>query len=208
MHPSSIFHTDEDAARAIVRDNPLATLVTNGEDGPIVAIVPLVWSKDGPKLIGHVARTNRFWQDRQGEVLPVAAVFQAGDGYVSASAYPSKAEHGRVVPTWNYIAAEARGQLTFQTDANDIRASIEALSDQMEAERAVPWAVGDAPNVYIDKLARAIVAFEIAVTELQGVRKLSQNKTQTDRDGVVSDLMQQDANAQRVAAAMTLEPQA
>lgn len=206
MHPSSLFHTDNDAARAIVRDNPLATLVTNGEDGPIVAIIPLVWSEDGGKLIGHVARGNRLWLSGQGKTLSVAAVFRAGDCYVSASAYPSKAEHGRVVPTWNYIAAEVHGELNFKSEADHICASVAALSNHMEAERDTPWAVEDAPQAYIEKLARAIVAFEIEVTDLTGVRKLSQNKTQTDRDGVVADLMQQDAQAQRVAAAMTLEP--
>ena len=208
MHPSSIFHTDADAAREIIVQSPLATIAANGPDGPIVAVVPLVWREDETKLIGHVARTNAFWAALQGETPNVTAVFRAGDAYVSASAYPSKAEHGKVVPTWNYIAAEARGRLSFKTALNDIRGSVAALSDQMEAERDAPWAVTDAPEAYINKLAQAIVAFEIEVTELNGVRKLSQNKTETDRAGVVSDLMKYDARAERLANEMTLETRA
>lgn len=205
MHPSSVFHTDEQAARAIIAQSPLATIAANGPDGPIVAVVPLVWSEDGSRLIGHVARANAFWQNLQGDAPNVTAVFRSDDAYVSASAYPSKAEHGRVVPTWNYIAAEARGRLSFKTELSEIRASVSALSDQMEAERVAPWGVDDAPEAYIDKLANAIVAFEIEMTELHGVRKLSQNKTASDRAGVVSDLKKQDAPAERLASQMNLE---
>lgn len=188
MHPSSVFHTDEQVARTIVRDNPLATIAVNGLEGPIVAVVPLVWSENGSKLLGHVAKSNAFWNERSEGAAIVSAIFHAGDGYVSASAYPSKSEHGRVVPTWNYIAAEARGNLTFKTGLQDVRASVAVLSDQMEATRSAPWSVDDAPDDYIDKLVHAIVAFEITVTSLKGVRKLSQNKSESDRAGVVADL--------------------
>lgn len=208
MHPSSIFHTDADAARAIIAQSPLATIAANGAEGPVVAVVPLVWSEDQSKLIGHVARTNVFWKALQDQAPTVTAVFRSDDAYVSASAYPSKATNSKVVPTWNYIAAEARGELTFKTDLTSIRDSVSALSDQMEAERDTPWAVADAPNDYVDKLANAIVAFEISVSTLKGVRKLSQNKSETDRAGVVSDLMKQDARAERLANEMNLETRA
>ena len=191
MHPSSLFHTDQPTARDIIRRNPLATLAANGADGPVIAIVPLVWDEDSVNLIGHVTRSNAFWKAFQDQCPRVSATFQAGDAYVSASAYPSKRDHARVVPTWNYIAAEARGRLTFQTNVSDVRASISALSDHMEAERDSPWAVSDAPDEFIDKLSRAIVAFQIDVTGLKGVRKLSQNKSEIDRDGVIADLSAQ-----------------
>ena len=208
MHPSSIFHTDADAARAIIAQSPLATVAANGSDGPVVAIVPLVWREDQSKLIGHVARTNAFWEALQDQTPIVTAVFRSDDAYVSASAYPSKAEHGKVVPTWNYIAAEARGELTFRTELSAIRESVAALSDQMEAEREMPWAITDAPDAYIDKLANAIVAFEIRVSGLKGVRKLSQNKNETDRAGVMSDLIKQDAGSERLVKEMNLETHA
>lgn len=207
MHPSSVFHTDEQAARAIIAQSPLATIAANGPNGPIVAVVPLVWSEDGASLIGHVGRANAFWQNLQGDTPSVTAVFRSDDAYVSASAYPSKAEHGRVVPTWNYIAAEARGRLSFKTDLSEIRASVSALSDQMEAERAASWGVDDAPSAYIDKLATAIVAFDIEVTSLRGVRKLSQNKTASDRAGVVSDLSEQSHRDAALAAEMKRDAQ-
>ena len=202
MHPSSLFHTDAEAARAIIAQNPLATIAANGPDGPIVAVVPVVWSEDEGRLIGHVARTNAFWTALQDKTPNVTAVFRADDAYVSASAYPSKAEHGKVVPTWNYIAAEARGRLTFQTELEDIRASVAALSDQMEADRDTPWAVTDAPETYIDKLAQAIVAFEIDVSALKGVRKLSQNKSESERAGVIADLARQSGTYAAIAEEM------
>lgn len=202
MHPSSLFHTDAKAARAIIAQNPLATIAANGPDGPIVAVVPVVWSEDDTRLIGHVGRTNAFWTALQGTTPIVSAVFKADDAYVSASAYPSKAEHGKVVPTWNYVAAEARGHLSFKTERDDIRASVSALSDQMEADRETPWAVTDAPEAYIDGLSQAIVAFEIDVTALKGVRKLSQNKNETERAGVIADLTNQSGNAAAIAEAM------
>lgn len=208
MHPSSIFHTDADAARAIIAQSPLATIAANGPKGPVIAVVPVVWNEDGTKLIGHVARTNAFWMTLQSETPNVTAVFRTDDAYVSASAYPSKADHGKVVPTWNYIAAEARGGLTFRTSVDDIRASVAKLSDHLEAERETPWAVSDAPEAYIDKLVRAIVAVEIKVTALHGVRKLSQNKSETDRAGIVSDLLRQDGKADRLAHEMNLETRA
>lgn len=195
MHPSSIFHTDEVAAREIVRQHPLATLAANGREGPVIAILPLVWSEDDRQLIGHIARSNAFWTELQGTTPTVSAVFQADQAYVSASAYPSKADHGRVVPTWNYIAAEVQGDLVFETDAADILTSVETLSDQMEADRTSPWAVSDAPERYVDKLLNAIVAFKIDVQTVRGVRKLSQNKTEADRAGVIADLQTRPASA-------------
>lgn len=191
MHPSSIFHTDQAAARAIVEHNPLATLAANGPNGPVVAVVPVVpvvWREDGSKLIGHIGRNNTFWTALRTTEPLVSAVFRSVDAYVSASAYPSKADHGRVVPTWNYIAAEARGRLRFNDKPVAIRESVEKLSDVMEADRATPWAVSDAPDAYIDQMLAAIVAFEIDVDDIRGVRKLSQNKTDAERAGVVSDL--------------------
>ena len=208
MHPSSIFQTDADAARAIIAQSPLATIAANGADGPVVVVVPLVWSEGASTLIGHVARTNAFWDALQDQTPTVTAVFRSDDAYVSASAYPSKAAHGKVVPTWNYIAAEARGELTFKTDLNSIRDSVSVLSDHMESGCEMPWAITDAPDRYSDKLANAIVTFEISVTALKGVRKLSQNKSETDRAGVVSDLMRHDARAERLANEMNLETRA
>lgn len=188
MHSSSIFHTDEQIAHAIIDQNPLATLAANGTDGPVVAIVPVIWDEDQGVLIGHVAKSNAFWRTLKNSRPSISAVFSAEQAYVSASAYPSKIEHGRVVPTWNYIAAEARGQLRFRPDPGAILASVSLLSDKMEADRERPWSVSDAPDAYIDQLLNAIVAFEITVTSLRGVKKLSQNKSKQDRGGVMNDL--------------------
>ncbi|MEO1189418.1 MAG: FMN-binding negative transcriptional regulator [Pseudomonadota bacterium] len=195
MHPSSVFHTGEQVARMIVDQNPLATLAANGDQGPVIALVPVAWNEDGTTLIGHVARANAFWQTLKNMSPIISAVFRAEQAYVSASAYPSKAKHGRVVPTWNYIAAEARGQLTFRSDAESIRESVSQLSAKMEADRTNPWTVSDAPTRYIDQLLNAIVAFEIDISSIRGVRKLSQNKSHVDRAGVLKELAQRPENA-------------
>ncbi|MEM6652083.1 MAG: FMN-binding negative transcriptional regulator [Pseudomonadota bacterium] len=208
MHPAKRFQTDTQAARSIVAQSPLATIAANGRDGPLVLMAPTVWNRDQAKLIGHVARSNSFWRELCGLSPMVSAVFRSDDAYVSASAYPSKAEHGRVVPTWNYIAAEARGRLTFKDDPVDIRASVAALSDHMEAERDIPWAITDAPDDYIERLSKAIVAFEIDVSLLKGVPKLSQDKSEEDRAGVVSDLIHHNARAERLTREMNLETKA
>ncbi len=189
MHPSPAFRADDTAqALAFVEANPFAVVVRNGTDGPVAALAPLVLkagSDTAPrKLVGHVARTNRFWSEAEGTSLQATAVFKGVDAYVSASLYPSKAEHGRVVPTWNYTAVEVRGQLTFEPDPARMRRYIEVLTDRMEQRRDAPWAVSDAPDDYIDRLSAAIVGFDLCLDELTFVRKLSQNKSASDAEGV------------------------
>jgi transcriptional regulator len=105
--------------------------------------------------------------------------------------YPSKAEHGKAVPTWNYLTVHARGPIRWIADAHWLRAHVTALSDVHEADRSEPWAVSDAPAAYIDTMLRGIVGFEIAVELLEGKWKLSQNRDVTDRDGVREGLLKE-----------------
>lgn len=184
MHPALAFRGTDSDARAVIDAAPLATIAVNGEAGPVMALAPLVWHEDGCTLLGHVSRANPFWHRAEGGPVQAVAVFRRGDAYVSPSVYPSKAEHGRVVPTWNYVAAEARGQLTLETSPALMRGYIEPLTDQMEDGRAAPWNVDDAPEDYTARLSAGIVGFEIDVTELTCIRKLSQNKSAPDRAGV------------------------
>lgn len=190
MHPSPAFRMDDPAgARAFVTAHPFAVLARNDVSGPVTALVPLVFAPSAPdRLIGHVARGNAFWGGAVDTEQKAVAVFQGPDAYVSASFYPSKAEHGRVVPTWNYLAVEVRGRLTFETDPNRLEPYIKALTEQMEAPREAPWAISDAPADYIERLSHAIVGFDLSVDDVTYVRKLSQNKPGLDADGAANGL--------------------
>jgi transcriptional regulator len=158
-----------------------ATLVTQGSDGLDANHVPMLL--EGDVLRFHVARANPVWKNLSpgAEAL---AVFLGPHAYVSPSWYPSKAQTGKAVPTWNYLTVHARGMLTPIHDVDWLRAHVTALSAAHEAGRAEPWAVSDAPGDYIDGLLRVIVGFELAITKLEGKWKLSQNRPAADREGV------------------------
>ena len=203
MYAPAAFHvSDHNKLYELIAAHPLAMLVRNGASGPVIAHVPLAASMvDGKikKLTGHVAKANPFWTETSGTT--VVAAFSGPDAYVSPAYYPSKQEHGKVVPTWNYVRVEARGEISLQSDPAQMRGFIDAPTDHMENSRAAPWSTRDAPDVYIDRLSNAIVGIAIDVTDIQGVWKLSQNKSQADFSGVV-DGMEADGNP-TIATAMT-----
>ena len=179
---------DPDMLHTLVRAQPLATLVIAHEGALHANHVPLFLDPDrGPNgtLVGHVARANGVWP-----LLPqtAVAVFHGPQAYVSPSWYPSKALDGKQVPTWNYTAVHAHGRLSAFDDPERLRAVLETLTEQHEAHRPAPWRISDAPPDYIDKLLRAIVGIELAVERWEGIWKVSQNRTDTDRAGVVEGL--------------------
>ena len=177
MYVPDHFREDRtDVLQQAVREIAFATLVTPGLDANHL---PMLLS-DGV-LRGHVARANPVWKGGDGEAL---AIFLGPHAYVSPNWYPSKAETGNAVPTWNYLTVHARGSIRWTQDADWLRAHVTALSDAHEAPREEPWKVGDAPASYIDALLRAIVGFELNVTGLEGKWKLSQNREAGDRAGV------------------------
>jgi transcriptional regulator len=180
--------------RAVIAASPLAAIVWPGTEGLEVVHVPLLLR--GDSLVGHVARANPLLRSDGAEVL---AIFRAADAYVTPSWYPSKAEHGKVVPTWNYVVAHAHGRVRVRDDAAWVRGQIEELTRQQEGARARPWAVSDAPAEFIEAMARAIVGIEIPVSRLAGVRKASQNREERDRAGVLAGLA---AEASPAAAGM------
>ena len=189
MHPSPVFRQQEtDESYDFVRDHPFALLAVNGQGGPLTALVPLILSQPEDNepaiLLGHVASANPFWRAAENGPVDAVAVFRGADAYVSPSTYPSKQDDGRVVPTWNYIAVEIRGQLSLAKDTSDVRASLSALTDHMESHRDVPWQVSDAPEDYIAGLTRAIVGIQLSMRQITYVRKLSQNKTERDANAV------------------------
>jgi transcriptional regulator len=210
MYASPAFAmTDPSGIAAFVAAHPLALVCVNGPDGPVAGHVPLVAQLDEAGavtgLIGHVARANPLWQQvGESASVPVLAVFRGPDAYVTPSAYPSKAEHGKVVPTWNYLAAELRGRLFIETDPARMDPYITAPTAMMEQHRAHPWQVADAPADYTAAMKRAIVGLAITVTHAAAIAKLSQNRSQADAAGVVADLLSRsDPAAWQVADLMT-----
>lgn len=181
---------------------PLATLVTQSANGLQASHLPLLLTADEGEfgtLYGHFARANPHWRELlQGETL---AIFQGPQAYISPAWYPSKAEHGKAVPTWNYIAVHARGQAQLIEDSEGLLQLVSRLSAQHEAGREQPWAVSDAPTDYIDTMLRAIVGFALPIQRLEGQWKLSQNRTAADRDGVHKGLSASPVAADQALAA-------
>jgi transcriptional regulator len=188
--------------RAMVAAVGTAQLVTTGDDGyPLATLLPVIWDED--RLVFHVARANTHWR-AIGEDTPALAVVTGPEAYVSPSWYAAKAEHGRVVPTWNYSAVELRGRASVHDDPVWLREAVTRLTDLHESRREEPWAVADAPAAYVEKQLRAIVGVEMRVEQVQGKAKLSQNRSDEDRAGVVEGLRREGGRRERdVADAMS-----
>ncbi|MCU1762773.1 FMN-binding negative transcriptional regulator [Pseudomonas sp. 14P_8.1_Bac3] len=169
-----------------ILDTRLAMIVTHGEQGLQASHLPLLLRpEEGPNgtLYGHFARANPQWKELQNGAEALV-IFAGADAYVSPGFYPSKAEHGKVVPTWNYVAVHAYGTAEVFTDAERLLDLVSGLTDRHEAGRAQPWKVADAPADYIDGMLKAIVGFALPIQRLEGKRKLSQNRNTADIAGV------------------------
>ena len=193
---------DEAEMRALVAAIGSAELVTTGADGyPRATLLPVLW--DGDRVIAHLARANPHWREI-GEDAPALLVCTGPQAYVSPSWYAAKAEHGRVVPTWNYSSVHLSGRARVHDDPEWVRGMVTALTQRHEGERDRPWAVTDAPADYLTKNLRAIVGVEVLVERVEGKAKLSQNRSEADRRGVVTGLAgEQSPRAAEVAAAMS-----
>jgi transcriptional regulator len=187
--PAQFQQHDTAALHALMQAHPLATLVRLGADGLAADVIPLeLDAAAGPHgtLRGHVARANPLWREADGQ--EVLVLFHGAQGYVSPGWYPTKAEHGRVVPTWNYAVVQARGTLRAIEDAAWLRAELQRLSARHEAAVGGNWTLEDAPADFTEKLLGAIVGIEIPVASLAGKFKLSQNQPAVNRDGVEAGL--------------------
>ncbi|HWH84513.1 MAG TPA: FMN-binding negative transcriptional regulator [Burkholderiaceae bacterium] len=175
----------------LVRTHPLGLLVTQSAAGELAAnSIPFVLDVNSADpasglglLRGHVARANPLWHEARADTDSLV-VFQGPQAYVSPSLYASKAEHGKVVPTWNYVMVQARGRLRAVDDAPWLHAFVTRLTERFEAPRAQPWAVSDAPADFLATMLRAIVGIEIELTALTGKWKVGQNRSAADRAGV------------------------
>ena len=187
MYQTPHFREDRiDVLHDLIRAHPFATLVAFGQEGLIGNHLPFVLHDEltnNGTLRGHVARANPLWKNFD-PTIDVLAVFQGADSYITPSWYPSKKEHGKVVPTWNYAVVHAYGPLSIIEDAEWLRAHLDELTFQQENKRPVPWAVSDAPDDYIARRLKGIVGMEMPISRIEGKWKVSQNKKDQDRMGV------------------------
>lgn len=190
--PAHFKQTDPEALHALVRENPLGTLITMDAQGdPVADELPfLLESGFGAhgRLLGHVARANPLWQAHPQE-REVLVVFRGPQAYISPNWYPGKAEHGKVVPTWNYSVVQVRGRLRVMAPSSDeLLALLRQLTTTHEASQAQPWQMDDAPPDYLAAMLRAVVGLEISVSDWAGKFKLSQNQSVANREGVRAGL--------------------
>jgi len=201
-HQDAFAVTEAAEIEAALESLRFGCLVTHDAAGLFATPMPFLYDAGRRRLTGHVARASPHWE-RAGESDAIA-VFQGPDAYISPSWYPSKLKHGRVVPTWNYEFVQVEGRIRWNHDPEALIAHVGALSDRHEASREHPWSVNDAPADYIRGLAAGIVGLELAIGRVEVKRKLSQNRSEADRQGVIAGLSASASETDRsLAAAMS-----
>jgi transcriptional regulator len=211
MYVPDHFRPTEADVAALLDGMGAGELITATAEGLLATLLPLIWepaagAESDPagvlgRIMGHVARNNRQWKTPPtGEAL---VIVRGPDAYISPSWYETKREHGRVVPTWNYVTAHLHGRLVVHDDAAWCERNVRALVVRHEADRPEPWSVDDAPPSYIGGQLRAIVGLEVLVTRIEAKRKLSQNRSKGDVLGAVAGLESTaDGGSRATAAAM------
>jgi transcriptional regulator len=202
--PRHFTWTDRKQIEAFVDAAQSAHLVTFDGARPVATLLPVIWDRpesdgngagsgaagapaDFGRLLGHIAIANPQWKSAAPGAGALAIV-PGPQAYISPTWYEAKARHGRVVPTWNYEAVHLSGPVTFHQDPEWLRAFVTRLTRRHEAGRPHPWAVTDAPPEYIDGQLKAIVGVELTITAVEAKQKLSQNRSELDREGVVAGL--------------------
>jgi transcriptional regulator len=179
------FAAPDDALAQLLAAPGAVDLVSTTAEGLTATTLPMLHDREAGTLAGHLARTNTQWRDSVGDVL---VIVRGPDAYVSPAWYASKAEHGRVVPTWDYVLAHVHGELVVHDDVDWLAAHVRRLTESHEAARPEPWAVDDAPERYVAGQLRAIVGVEVRIRRVEAKWKLSQNRPGADIDGVVEGL--------------------
>ena len=196
---------DETVIREMVTAAASAQFVTTGADGyPVATLLPIIWI--GDTVIAHMAKANPQWRNIDGQ-SPALLICSGSQAYISPTWYASKAEHGRVVPTWNYSAVHLTGTVRVHTDPEWLRGAVEELTAVHEGHRRQPWRVADAPDAYISGQLGGIVGLEISVVRVEAKAKLSQNRSEDDQRGVIAGLhAENQAGATAVADEMSRLP--
>ena len=204
--PPHFVETRIEVLHDLIRSRPLGLLASNGPNGPLADLVPFILhaSEAGKGLLrAHVARSNPHWQLLNAQPqIPVLVVFQGPQAYVTPSWYQTKAETGKVVPTWNYVIVQVRGMASVHPEPEWVLRHVTTLTNRHEENREKPWAVGDAPEAFIAQQLRAIVGVEIAIAEIEGKWKVSQNRPQADRAGVAGGMAGLESGDQRLMAGL------
>jgi transcriptional regulator len=197
--PKDFAVDDPEAIRQYLHLHPFAILVTETAQGMVATHLPLTLEEQGSPhgtLIGHISRANLQWResDHAHEAL---AIFSGPDTYITPNWYATKAETGRVVPTWNYAAVHVYGSVSFFDDADRLRDIVTRLTDRHEAGSPEPWKVSDAPSNYIEGQLKAIVGLELRIARVEAKFKFNQNRSPEDRAGVIRGLRESEPNDPR-----------
>lgn len=199
--PPSFAELDRDAIHAMIDEFKLAQFITATEAGPLCTPLPMFLDLSEGEcgvLYGHLARPNPQWHTPcLGDAL---AVFSGPDAYITPSWYASKAEHGKVVPTWNYSSVQVSGPAEFFDEPDRLHAIVTRLTELHEGRRERPWSVDDAPAKFVQAQLRGIVGVKMTIRTLKGKRKLSQNRSEADRAGVVRGLAESSDAIDRIVA--------
>ena len=194
---------DRDSLLATIRAARLANFITATADGPLATPLPLFLDESEGEhgvIYGHLAKANPQWR-----IPPIGdglAIFMGPDAYVSPGWYATKQDHGKVVPTWNYITVHAHGAVEFIEDADRLLHIVQLLTNLKERQQVTPWQVDDAPPDFVAAQLRGIVGIRMPVTRLEGKRKMSQNRSAADRGGVAAGLGSSDDPLDRQVAGL------
>lgn len=194
MYIPEPFRPTEEDVLALLRSPGAVDLITVTARGILATMLPMAWDEPGSRpglgehgaLLGHVAIKNDQW--REPAIGESMAIVRGPDAYITPSWYEAKREHGRVVPTWNYVTIHAYGRLVVHRDAVWLEANVRRLVDAHEGPRQEPWRVDDAPRAYIDGQLKAIVGVELLIDRLDAKSKLSQNRSEADIEGTIAGL--------------------
>jgi transcriptional regulator len=196
MHCAEHFkQSDKEPLLRLMHEHPLATITTVIEGHLEANHLPLLWRDDGSEwgcLVGHIARKDPLAKATAGAEALV--MFQGPQRYISPNWYATKAEHGKVVPTWNYLAVHAWGPLVLHDRPEWILAQLTELTERHEGTQPHPWAVSDAPSDYTERMVGALIGIEIPIQRVQGKFKLSQNQPVANQQGVITGLRMRDPN--------------
>jgi transcriptional regulator len=203
MYQPPAFREDRvEVQHQLIRDNPLGLLISTGEAGLMANSIPfLIYADEGEKgtLRAHVARANQQWEMLQ-QMPECLIVFQGSQDYITPSWQPTKQETHKVVPTWNYVAVHVWGKARVVEDAAWLLRQLEELTHSQEHVRTTPWNVSDAPGDFVTAQMKGIVGLEIPIDRVEGKWKVSQNRIESDRRGIVEGLLAQGKSSAGMAA--------
>lgn len=194
MYIPAHFKPEDAAVRELLLHQRAADLITPTAQGLLATMLPFLYDEPGSRpgvgelgsLVGHVARANQHW--REPAVSESMVIVRGPDAYITPSWYAAKREHGRVVPTWNYVTAHLYGALVIHDDVVWLEALVRRLTGHHEASRTEQWSVDDAPPDYFAGQLRAIVGVELLIDRIEAKAKLSQNRSDADIAGVITGL--------------------